>query len=397
MEAAMKSASVSPERQYYVDWIRVLGMFGIFLFHNARFYDIFSDWHVKNAATNVAASGFVAFMSVWMMPLFFLVAGASTFLALRSRSPGQYALERTLRLLIPFIFGMLIIVVPQAYFQALFQGENLSGYNIFQIYWLYLQTLPDVNTFHLWFLQDLYLFSLITIPLFLKFGSSGKSIITRLADYLNNPWVLMMLLVILIAVVNIFLYPDGFWGNRNGGWNIITYVLFFILGYLIFANPRIMESIKKYRWIFLAIGIVVGALVFGFFIDELADPVKYFGSASFVIASILHTISAWGWLLAILGLGYQLLNRTNRFLSYANEAVLPFYILHQTVIISIGYYVVQWNIGVGPKYLFITITSFIGIMLIYEFLVRRINILRFLFGMRLKRKSISASAPGSQK
>jgi glucan biosynthesis protein C len=75
----------------------------------------------------------------------------------------------------------------------------------------------------------------------------------------------------------------------------------------------------------------------------------------------------------------------NRFLAYANEAVLPFYILHQTVIITIGYYVVQWNIDIALKYLIIASTSFIVIMAVYELLVRRFNVLRFLFGMKIKK------------
>ena len=66
-------------------------------------------------------------MSVWMMPLFFLIAGAGTFYALKARRPGQFAQERTLRLLIPLVFGMLIIVVPQAYFEALSHGRAIRG------------------------------------------------------------------------------------------------------------------------------------------------------------------------------------------------------------------------------------------------------------------------------
>jgi len=68
------------------------------------------------------------------------------------------------------------------------------------------------------------------------------------------------------------------------------------------------------------------------------------------------------------------------------EAVLPFYILHQTVITIIGFYVIQWNLGIAPEYLIIASTSFIAIIAIYELLVRRINVLRFLFGMRLKKE-----------
>jgi glucan biosynthesis protein C len=389
----MNNTTGTAARLYYLDWLRVLAMIGIFFFHNARFYDTFSDWHVKNATTNIAASGLIAFMSQWIMPLFFIIAGAGTYLALKARRPGQYIQERTLRLLIPLIFGMLVIVVPQAYFQALYRGENLGGYNLFQIYWLYLQTLPDLNWFHLWFLVDLFIFSIIALPLFNTWGGAGKSIISRLAAVLNRPWALLLLLVCSLAIVNIFIFPGGDWGDRSsGGWNIVAYLLFFVSGYLILANPRIMEGVTKLRWIFLSSGIIAFLCLMAFFLDEMADPVKYFGSAGFIFGTIVQALSTWSLLLAILGLGNRFLNLTNKFLTYSNEAVLPFYILHQTVIISIGFYVVQWSVGIGVKYLTISTASFIAIMLIYELLVKRINILRFLFGMRRKRKQPVASA-----
>jgi glucan biosynthesis protein C len=392
----MKNLAETSSRLYYLDWLRVLAMVGVFLFHNARFFDVFSDWHVKNATTSFGASVLVAFLDQWAMPLFFLIAGAGTYYALKSRRAGRYIQERTLRLVIPLIFGMLVIVVPQAYFQALSHGEQLGGYNFFQLYGLYLQTLPDLEWFHLWFLVDLFLFSIITVPIFITIGASGKSVISRLATVFDRPWALVLLLVFLIAIVNVFFYPAGFWGNRNGGFNIVAYLLFFIFGYLIFANPRIMEVIEKMRWIMLGVGVIAILSAVAFFVDELADPIKYFGTPRFIIAHFIQSLDTWCWLLAILGLGSRFLNRNNRFLSYANEAVLPFYILHQTVIISIGFYVVQWNTGVELKYLTISTTSFIAIMLIYEFLVRRINALRFLFGMRIKRKPLAELAMEGQ-
>ncbi|MFC2033677.1 hypothetical protein ACFLUB_04105 [Chloroflexota bacterium] len=98
-------------------------------------------------------------------------------------------------------------------------------------------------------------------------------------------------------------------------------------------------------------------------------------------------MNSWAWMLAFIGIATRFLNFNNKFLGYAGEAVLPFYVLHQTVIISIGFYVVQWDMGVMSKYSIIAATSFIGIMAIYELLVRRINVFRFLFGMRLKKKT----------
>ena len=387
----MKDSSAAPARLYYLDWLRVLAMLGIFFFHNARFYDAWSDWHVRNATTNAGASALTAFMGQWIMPLFCLIAGAGTYYALKSRRASQFLQERTSRLLIPLIFGMLVIVVPQAYYQALQDGVSLAGYNLFQIYGLYLKTMLEhgwyQEWFHLWFLWFLFLYSLIALPLFLNIGRSGKSIISRLAGVFQNTWLLILLVVFSIALVDIFLYPGGYFGNRGqGGFNVVVYLLFFIFGYLIFANPRIMENVKKMRWIILCIACVAMVCLIIFFVDEIADPPSKFGTAKFALAHIVQSFNTWCWLLAILGFGAQYLNRNNRFLAYANEAVLPFYILHQTVIITIGYYIVQWNTGVGLKYLIISSTSFIAIMAIYELLIRRFNVFRFLFGLKLKKK-----------
>jgi glucan biosynthesis protein C len=382
----MKNSANTPARLYYLDWLRVLAMVGIFLFHNARFYDVFSDWHVKNATTNLGASALVAFMGEWLMPLFFLIAGSATYHALKSRRPGQYVQERALRILVPLIFGTVVIVAPQAYFEALSHGAQFGEYNFFQIYWLFLQTLPTLPWYHLWFLAYLFVFSMITLLILVTWREGGTSIISRFA-LLNRPWVILALLVLLLVVIDVLFYPAGFWGNRGqGNWSIVAYLLFFISGYLIFANPRIMETVKKLRWILLGIAIVASALLVSVFLEVLMDREAHFGSAMFIASQCVQAVSTWCWLLAILGLGSRFLNRNNRSLSYANEAVLPFYILHQTIIITIGFYVVQWNTGVGLKYLTISTTSFIAIMLIYELLVRRIKGLRFLFGMRLRRR-----------
>jgi glucans biosynthesis protein C len=375
-------------RLYYVDWVRVLAMFCVFFFHNARFFDEFSDWHIRNATTNMGASVLVAFLGQWMMPLFFLISGTATYFALKNRSAGQYSLERLLRLFVPLIFGMLVIVVPQAYYEALYHGTEVTG-NVFQIYYLYLtEVLPGIPTYHLWFLLDLFVFSLVFLPLFVSWGKGSPGLLARIAIWVHKPYLFIPLLIIALSILDIFVFPDGYWGNRDtGNWSILAYGLFFISGFLIFADSRIMDSVKKYAWVFLGVAVVALALLLVFFLDTMIDLRASFGSASYLLAMFIQSVSTWSWLLAILGLAAKYLNKTSRFLTYSNEAVLPFYVLHQTLIISIGYYVVQWSVGIGLKYLVITSTSFIAIMAIYELLVRRFNPVRVLFGMKLKKKS----------
>ena len=103
--------------------------------------------------------------------------------------------------------------------------------------------------------------------------------------------------------------------------------------------------------------------------------------------TVLRAFNSWFWLLAIMGFGTRHLGFTNRFLVYANQAVLPFYIFHQTIIVTIGFYLIDWDIAVLPKYALLSTTSFCVIMVLYEILVRRINILRYLFGLKIDRNA----------
>lgn len=382
----MSNVNETSGRLYYLDWLRVLAMFGVFFYHNARFFDELADWHVKNGTTNLAATVYVAFAGQWGMPLFFLLAGAGTYFALRNATLWQYALERSLRLLVPLIFGMLVIVVPQAYFEAIYHGETISG-NFFQLYFQYLKTMPDLPWYHLWFLAYLFIISMAALLVFIPIGKSKKNIISRVVTALGKPWVLIIVLVLALTAVDAFVYPSGFWGNKNtGGWSIIGHAVLFFSGYLIFANMVVIEHMRKIGWYALATGIIACTCLVIFFIDELSHSTEYYGTPSYILAQFVQAVNTWSWLIFILSMASRYLTGTNRFLRYTNEAVLPFYILHQTVIIVIGFYVVQWDSGVWLKYPVITITSFISIMILYEFLIRRFNVLRVLFGMRPKRK-----------
>ncbi len=99
----------------------------------------------------------------------------------------------------------------------------------------------------------------------------------------------------------------------------------------------------------------------------------------------VRAFNSWFWLIAILGFGSRHLKIKNRVLKYASEAVLLFYILHQTVIVTIGFYIANWNVNTIFKYLIISTSSFVAIIIVYDLVVKRINLFRFLFGMKRKK------------
>jgi surface polysaccharide O-acyltransferase-like enzyme len=379
--------TVKPARLYYLDWLRVAAMFLIFFMHNARFFD-FGSWHVKSIYRALGPEIFVEFTN-WVMPLFFIISGAGAYFALKSRTAGGFAKERTLRILIPIVIvGWFLIAPPQVYLERLNTGE-FSG-SLFQFYYPhYFDGLYGMGgnfavvPLHLWFLWLLFLFSLILLPLFVNSKRTGRSLGSRLATLFQGGWS-FVIPVLCIAASEVFLSDLGDLISWGGGWNHLSYLLFFVSGYLMFSNARIQENIKRYAVVALIAALILQGLHYILWLvikPDLPDSkAVYLGVETFL------TLRSWCFIAAALGFGSRYLNFTNRFLKYANEAVLPFYILHQTIILAIGFFVIQWRMGIAPKYFIITTISFVAIMALYELLIRRINIIRFLFGMRLKKK-----------
>jgi hypothetical protein len=89
----MATTTTPAARRFELDWLRVLAIAAVFLFHSARFFDP-PDWHVKNPTTYPALEIAAALVVVWMMPLLFTISGASTFYALRNRSGGAFLIVR---------------------------------------------------------------------------------------------------------------------------------------------------------------------------------------------------------------------------------------------------------------------------------------------------------------
>ena len=143
------------------------------------------------------------------------------------------------------------------------------------------------------------------------------------------------------------------------------------IGFAIMASDKVQQSIQRLRWISLlgAVALTVN-LISG-------NPDTH------------RDLIAWFFILTFLGFGTKHLNFNTPFVKYANEAVLPFYILHQTVLLCVGYFVVGWAIPDSLKWLSIFYISFVIVLGLYE-LVRRNNILRFLFGMKLVKQSAPA-------
>ncbi|MHC4517262.1 MAG: acyltransferase family protein [Planctomycetota bacterium] len=387
------------ERRYDIDGLRVGAMLAVFFFHCARFFDG-GGWHLKNSEESLVANIFIGLLDLWIMPLFFLLSGTGSWYALKSRTGGQYLLERVKRILIPLYgVGAFVIAVPQLYFEEITnRGYTGTFWAMLPRYFTDVFTTPPnfddpfffvVWMGHLWFLQYLFLISLLAPPLLLLLRlQRGQRFIARLAGWCGR-WGGILLFLIPLAVVRVA-FTHFFEGQEHSWAHFLTFAVFFVIGYIVPADERFTEGIKKVGWFCLALGIlgIVGAL---FILKYYDTSIPYEGGGSF---SLLYTLFnttmslvSWCWVVFVFSLGAKYLNRPSRMLAYSNEAVLPFYIFHQTVILCVGWFVIRWNIGILPKYLVIAVCSFIIVMALYEGLVRHSNVVRFLFGMRPKKKT----------
>ena len=368
-------AQPKPARRYDIDWLRVLAVLLLFYVHPARIFLTSGPWYVQNTQKSELISIVAIFIDYWQMPLLFLLAGASTLFALRFRSAGEYVKERLKRLLIPLVFGLLVIVPPQLYIEILgFRGDSYIDF-----YPKYFD--PEfTNGFdmgHLWFIAYLFGFSLLALPLFLFLRrESGGRILDRLGHFFSLPG-MVFLFILPITLMDYLLYD--FYPNP------LYFFTFFLLGYLLLADDRFEENIGKNKLTALIIGILWFAFWYTLISRGMGIPIW--------LGSLTRGVVSWCCLIALLGYGKQLLSFTNRFLKYQSEASYPVYILHQTIIIAIGYFVIRWQLGVFPKFIFVVIGSLLVTFALYEILVKRTNLTRFLFGMRpLKKKSPKSPA-----
>ena len=366
------------KRFYDIDWLRVLGMCAIFLFHNARFFNE-DGWHVKNFQLDFGMSVFVAILDHFIMPLFFVLSAIAIYHALKKRTNAEFMRERVIRLLIPLVVGSFTHVMLQVYIERVTHGEfagtfwqfvphYLNGWYAFggNFAWMGL---------HLWYLLMLFLFSWMMVPIFQRFNRS-QNFTARLADFVTRPFGVYLFIIPLFLMEFLVSNSPETVGRRDfGGWSPLTYLVFFIIGYLLATDTRYRPTIEKVRFISLTLSLltVIAAYI-------LLAEMEVSGTNPLYL--LVRAANSWSWLMTFLGFASRHLNFNNNILKYANEAVLPFYILHQTVIVCIGYFIKDWQWAVFPKYLFLAATSFIVIMVLYEFVVKRVNALRYLFGMK---------------
>jgi membrane-bound acyltransferase YfiQ involved in biofilm formation len=367
----------------------VIAILILLAFHTGMIF-VSWGWHIKSQDTSKAFEAVMAWLHHWRMPLLLFISGAGTFFALGFRTPGKYLGERFKRLFIPLLFGMLVVVPPQVYFERI--GKYGSYWDFYKtVFELVPYPAGSLTWHHLWFILYLFLFSALALPIFLWLRSGrADRFFDGLLGYLRRPggFALLLLPVLLTQLALGPSFPGETHSLVDDWAYFALCFLFFLNGYLCCRDRRVWALLEEKRREHL---ITAVALLVPFYLTYYVTyTASFFGyDAIYRIPSFLV---GWYWVLALIGYGQRYLNVDKPILKYANEAVYPFYILHQTVIIFIGYHVIRWHRGVYLNYLLVLLLSFLATAAIYALLIRPFNATRFLFGMKPKQRAARRQA-----
>lgn len=383
-------------RHYELDWLRILAFMLLILYHIGMYYVDDWGWHVKSETTSVFLQNVMILSNQWRMSLLFFISAMA--LALARQKAASFALFklRSTRLLIPLLCAMFIVVVPQVYYEA--RSQNLIEPGYFDFWWQYInpntallrehQTVIGLLTWnHLWFLPYLWCYSLLILSvaeMLNKFACSSW-LQTLAGPYAFLTVIASMMLAWLLLRAH---FPSTH-ALINDWYNHAKYLLVFIAGYLFALQGSWWGQVVRYRRYFLLVALCCYGLI-------IADRHEVFGSIPdseitinlrMLFAAVL-SLNHWCWLLAIIGYGSYWLNQPTNKLDkdgsvrrYCNDAILPWYMLHQTLIIVFAVWLKPLTLPMAVEAPLLLILTCTGCWLGYE-LIRRFWLSRWLFGMK---------------
>ena len=347
-------------RRYDIDWLRVIAIAFLLIYHIAIVFQPWAMFIGFMRSEEVVEAIWIPMMmlNVWRIPLLFFVSGMGVYFAMRKRNGKALLIERSKRILLPFLFGFLAITPLHMF--------------IFQKYYdLPLDYFPHSG--HLWFLLNIFIYVVVLSPLFYFLQKREEGPIKKmLSKWMSNPLgplsisIFFVLEVALVQPQVFELYAETYHGFFIG-------FLAFFFGFLcVYIGKAFWETLRKWKYLYL----VIAAF---FYFNRVSDYID-------LSSTYLTPVESICWIFGLFGLAYQYLNKPSALLSYLTKAVYPVYIIHMFVLYGASYFILPLKISPRIQFIAITILTFIFCFLIYEFILKRVRLFHPFFGMKVVRK-----------
>lgn len=359
-------------RLFFVDWLRIFALGVLWWYHSGLIFSEKIFFHIKNAEPVLYLDQLLFFFHEWRLALLFFVSGVAAYY-IGQKYGKKFLAERWKRLLVPLLFGVLVIVPPQIYIERIFNGFAYESYGHFysQSFQNGFYPAGDVSWHHLWFIA--YLLCYVNLLMILK--KIFAPIFGKIR--LKIPLILWAL-PLMFAEVLLKPYSLGVQNIVQDLAKFTFYFLIYIYGFRIASDGSSWEKIKSQKYTY--IGLVMCSFTLIYCLRASGAGLGESSFHHFYIA--IRSFNTWLCILSLIGLSATYFNFNHPWLFSLNRAILPMYMLHQTAIIIIGYQVIPLAIPPVFKWILIVIFSFLASWLFYRSVIVRSRPLAFLFGLK---------------
>lgn len=376
------------QRLFFLDWLRICAFFVLILYHVGMYY-VSWDWHVKSIDAGSAIEPLMRLSSPWRLGLLFLISGAASSFMLAKLSAGSFMRRRSLRLLVPLVFGMFVIVPPQAFLEVVEKVAYAGSYADFMR--LYISAYPGfcrgtdcliMPTWnHLWFVAYLWAYTLLLGAIVLAWGARFKAVAARVGAMLTG-WKLIVLPLALLATMRVLLvarFPtthalfDDWFAHAD-------FFSLFLLGALVAQHQGFWQEVARLRWAALGIALACWACISIYFAipDDLVSDAHI--QLLRPLQRVAYAACEWCAIVAACGFARQHLEFDSAKRRYLAQAVFPVYILHQTLIVVFAHYMKPMRFQPGVEALILVVLTLTVSFGVFD-IVRRVGVLRPLFGL----------------
>jgi len=377
---------MTTQRHLGMDWLRI-GAFALLILYHIGMYFVPWDWHVKIDPTIDWVALPMYATNGWRLPLLFLVSGyASAALAGKLGGAGAFAKSRSTRLLVPLVFGVVVVIPPQPWIELVTQhgyAKSLGAFwtsDYFRFGKLDGIVLPTWQ--HLWFVVYLWVYTMLAALLLAAVPAATRmKVADGAAKLLSGWWLLIVPMLWWLLVHGAFPGHDETHALFDDGPSHLHYLMAFGVGWLLRVRPVLFEAVAR-CWQAAAVLAVLAFVPIGWVEWTWPGDTKAPDQA-ITMFHVARQVQGWATIVALVGSADRWWNRDHPKRAMFAEAVFPFYIIHQTIIVVVGWYLLQAHVAAMPSFLILLVATALGCWLFYA-IGRNIGWLRPLIGLQRK-------------
>jgi len=347
-------------RRHDIDWLRVITI-GLLLIYHVTI--VFQPWGVfigfiQSESPLEALWIPMSMINIWRIPLLFFISGMGVCFAIKKRSWKQLILERSKRILLPFVFGAIFIVPIHVILWQNYYSQDIDF-------------VPQEG--HLWFLKNIFIYVILLSPLFFYLRRSENGIINKWLKKLFKSPLGLLIFIAFVVIEAILLNPESYELYAMTWHGFALGLLAFLFGFIfIYSGETLWPMILKWRWLFMAVAISL--FLVRYFAFKLKAPNYYMA------------IESCFWIFAMFSLAYRYLNHPSKTLTYLSQGAYPIYIIHMIFIYLGSVLIIPLDIHMILKFILLIVFTFAGSFFLYDVVIRRIPFLRPLFGLKYRKK-----------